>query len=167
VLLNPQLIILQRILFSALFGFLTMIPFFPVSKLLMQSALETTHTSWPALFFMLLCGSLCAAAYNMVAILLIPSSRQLGSFWNRANNLLVSLGGFWIPWYITNQFSGMLAKAILLTPFIYFSEGLRQAIVGGEQFFSLGICIAGLLGFTTLFTLASFVLFKRKIDYVS
>ena len=167
IVLDPRLVILQRIIFSALFGFLAMAPFFPMSKLLLQSALETSHTNWPALFLVLLCGSFCSAAYNMVVILFIPSSRELWSFWNRVQNVLVSLGGFWIPWYITNQFSGLLAKAVLLTPFVYFSEGLRQAIIGGEKFLPLSICLGGMLAFTALFTLVSFVLFKRKVDYVA
>jgi len=48
--ISPKLLFLERILFSTLFTLFVMLPFFPMTKLILQSYLVTTHTSWIEVF---------------------------------------------------------------------------------------------------------------------
>ena len=163
---NPRLILLERIFFAAFFGLITSIPFFPVVKLILGSYLDTSNLSWLKLFALLPFGSLCCASYNQLAILATRSSSSLGSVWTRYHHPLVTLGGFWIPLHVITSYSPTLGALVRCTPLVYFTEGLRQAIIGGPQFMSTVHCAAMLTMFSVIFIIGSWMVFKRRIDHV-
>lgn len=66
--LHPKLIIIERIIFSSLFTFVLMLPFFPVSKLLLQDGVATSNASWPQTFLMLYAGALFCSSYHLLAV---------------------------------------------------------------------------------------------------
>lgn len=165
-LIDARLILVQRIVFAATFSFIVLLPFLPMSKLILQSHFDSTNTSWPFLFLILYVSCLCLASYNILAACVLKNHRSLSTFWKRINTPLLFLGGFLVPWHIINQYSPTLGQIVYLNPFIYMTEGLRQAIIGGDKFFSYATCTTGLLLMTLIFTLASFYFFKKKTDYV-
>ena len=165
-LVDARLILVQRIIFASIFSFVILFPFFPVSKLILQSHFDSTNTSWFMLSLILYLSCLCLASYMILVACMLKNSRNLSTFWKRVNVPLLFLGGFLVPWHIINQYSSMLGQIVYLNPFIYMTEGLRHAIIGGNQFLSYNACISGLLIFTLIFTLSSFYFFKKKTDYV-
>lgn len=165
-LLSPRLVIVQRILFTSLFTFIILLPFFPISKLLLGSWFVTTKTSWPALIAMLYLSALCCSAYTQFYACIVPSSRRLRSFWMRINFALITFAGFFIPWHVMKQFSSVLGYVLLLNPLLYITEGLRQAILGSPEYISLWICCSMLLLWTCLLTVACWYFFKKRVDHI-
>lgn len=165
-LLSPRLVIVQRILFTSLFVFFILFPFFPIAKLLLGSWFVTTNTSWPALFLILYLSALCCSAYTQFYACLVPSSRHLRSFWMRINFALITFAGFFVPWHVTKQFSSILGYALLFNPLLYITEGLRQAILGSSEFMPLWVCCSMLLFWTCILTLLAWKLFKKRVDHI-
>lgn len=165
-LLSPRLIIVERILFTSFFTFFILVPFFPISKLLLGSWFVTTNTSWPALILMIYLGALCCSAYTQFYACIIPNSRKLRSFWMRINFALITFAGFFIPWYVMKQFSSVLGYVLLLNPLLYITEGLRQAILGSSDYMSLWVCYLMLLFWTAMLTLLCWYFFKKRVDHI-
>lgn len=164
--LDPKLVLLEQILFTTLFTFCMIVPFFPMAKILLQNNLDTTTTSWPLLYLILFFSCLCCSAYHLFVTCALKNSKQIVHFWMRGNWPLLSLGGFWVPWHIMNNYSSVIGTITLLNPLLYATEGIRQAIVNENRFFSIYFCAFGLLFFSILFTLGSFYLFKKKVDHI-
>ncbi len=164
--LHPRLVILERIIFTSLFTFALSLPYFPVAKLILWSHLDTSATSWPQLLVILYLGSLCCSAYHQLASLVLKSSSQITTLWARVNQVLLHLGGFWIPLYIVRAYSEWLGYVVYLNPLVYISEGLRQALLGGDQFLSFGQCASALIIFSVIFVLLTWRIFKKRVDHI-
>jgi ABC-2 type transport system permease protein len=164
--LSAPFILAQRILFSSLFTFIMTIPFYPFAKLLLGHNIATEHTQWMALFGFLYICSLTMSAYHMLAACALKDSQQTRTLWARINLPLIFLGGLSVPLYIMRNYSPLLGTISYLNPVIYMSEGLRQAILGGEQYLPLWICSGALLGYTIIFTVLSWYIFKKRVDHI-
>lgn len=166
ILFNPRALLLEMIVFAGIFAGTLFVPFFPITKLLLQEVFDTSHTSWVQVVIITYAGAFCLAAYNLLAMCCMTDRKQGIDFWLRCNLPLFAVGGLWAPWYVMNLLNPILGKVILLNPFLYVCEGLRYAIIGGNNYFSFGICLAMLSIFTVLFTLASFWVFKKRMDHI-
>lgn len=164
--LQPRLVILERIIFTTLFTFLMALPFYPVAKLALWHYIDTSHMQWGAFIIILFLGSLCCSAYHMLAACYMSSPSQITTLWARVNIVLITLGGFWIPLFVIKKFSTTLTYLVYLNPLIYISEGLRQAIIGGEQFLSINTCIGALCMYSVIFTLLALYYFKQRTDHI-
>lgn len=164
--LSPRLFIIEVILFAAIFSFCMLTPFFPLAKLVLQSAFDTSNTSWIKLMILLFVSSFFCASYMLFALLTLKNSSQIQRLWLRFNIPLVFLGGFWVPWYILSQYSPLFGYLTLANPFIYITEGLRSAIIGGDQFISFGICVSMLIILATACLFTTFYVFKKKVDHI-
>lgn len=165
-LLPPRYVLLERMIFSALFTFVLLAPYFPLSKILLQDYFVTTHTSWIMLEFMLAWSALFCSAYHVMISSLLKSSSTLTQFWVRLNQPLLILGGFWVPHTVISEFSPLLGYLCYLNPFTYVTEGMRQAILGSPHFLSIATCMGALSISTLICVLLSFYLFKRKTDHI-
>ncbi len=164
--LNARLFIVQRIVFAGLFTFIFLIPFFPISKLLMQSQLDISNTNWIKLIISLFFGSMCIASYMACAMCFMTKPWQTTQFWTRCNIPLLDFGGLWMNWKKILLLSQPLALAMLANPIMFFTEGMRQALVGGKQFFPFWISVGGMICFTVLFTFGAWHFFKKKTDHI-
>jgi hypothetical protein len=163
--LNPRLIIIEQILFSSLFTFLVMIPYFPLARIVASSCINLNHISWPSLYLILYCGSLCVSSYHKLAATLL-TVETISMFWTRINHILLVLGGFWIPLYTIRSFSPTLAFLLHFNPIVYLTEGLRQSIVGGNNFLPIHQCVAALLILSVIFTALACHYFKKRVDHI-
>ena len=163
--LPPHLIIIEQILFSSLFTFFIMIPYFPLARIFAHSCINMNHVSWSSLYLILYCGSLCVSSYHKLAATLL-TVQKINMFWTRINHILLVLGGFWVPLYTIHSFSPMLALLLRLNPIVYLTEGLRQSIVGGSNFLPLSQCIAALLVLSIIFTALACYSFKKRVDHI-
>lgn len=163
--LDPRLLLIEQILFSSLFTFFIMVPFFPLARIFASSYIDLSNIAWGSLFLILYLGSLCFSAYHKLAATII-TVKKIGMFWSRVNYILLVLGGFWIPLSVFKQFSPVLGFLIRLNPIVYFTEGLRQSIIGGSQFLPFTQCTSALFVLSIIFTLLSFHFFKKRVDHL-
>jgi len=163
--LKPQLIILEQILFASIFTFIVMVPFFPLARIFASSYIDLSNISWSSLYLMLYCGSLCVCAYHKLAATVL-TVEKISMFWTRINHVLLVLGGFWIPLYTIRSFSPTLGLILRLNPIIYLTEGLRQSIVGGNDFLPISQCVAALLTLSVIFTALACHFFKKRVDHI-
>ena len=164
--LDPALVILERIVFNAFFTFMLMVPFYPLCKVLLGTKFVTMHTSWPLLFVVLFLASFTASAYHIAAMCILPNSSMFIRLWARVSAPLFLLGGFVAPWAVMYEISPVVAYVLLFNPFMYISEGIRQAIVGGPCFFSAMTCVSALMLFCILLCGVALWFFKKRMDHV-
>lgn len=165
-LLPSHIIIAIRIVFSALFTFVLACPFFPIAKLLLPSQFIAPQLSWLNVLIMIFLGSLCLSSYSTFAITMIKHRKQTVNFWIRVNFPLLVLGGFWIPYILMKDNFPFLSLVALANPFLYITEGLRNATIGGSQYFSVLLCAVMLLLFSLIFTVLSCNRLKKRMDYL-
>lgn len=164
--LTPHLVLIQRIIFTSLFTFTLLLPFFPFAKLLLGEKLVTTNTNWLAMALILYTSTLFCSAYHMLISCALPNGTYLTQFWARLNQPLLTLGGFLVPLQVINTYSPTLGLLCRANPFIYVTEGLRQTIIGGQGFLPLATCIFFLFFFSVLCTLLALHAFKKRTDHV-
>ena len=164
--LNPALVILERIVFNAFFTFMLVVPFYPLCKVLLGTKFVTTQTSWPLLFVMLFLASFTASAYHIAAMCILPNSSMFIRLWARVSAPLFLLGGFVAPWAVMYEISPTVAYVLLLNPFMYISEGIRQSIIGGTFFFSAMTCVSALILFCIFLYGVALWFFKKRMDHV-
>lgn len=165
-LIKPQLLLLEKIFFSAFIAFINFIPFYPITKLILGANFLTVNTSWPKLFVIFASGSLFCASFTMFFVFFIKSMAQTGNLFMRMNYPLIQFGGTFIPWSIMNSISPWVGTISYLNPMLYITEGFRQTIIGGNQYFAFSTCVLALLGFSVLFTLITLHYFKKKLDHI-
>lgn len=162
--LPVKLFVFKEIIFASIWSTFIVLPFFPIARILLSNSFPTEQVSWPIVGLLLFLAALCCSSYLFFATSLLKKTDQTRQLWMRVNIPMIILGGFWVPWHIMNAYSPLLGKAVLINPLIYVTEGLRQAIIGGPLFMGIGTCITALLLFSSLFTIASFYSFKKKVD---
>ncbi len=163
-LLNSRFIILQKIAISSFFTTLFLLPFFAISKLILQNSFNTSQLSIIKLILIIFFSSLVVASYVILSILYMKDAHQIGNWWRRVNTPLTMLGGTWVPWATMAKVSSTLGLITLLNPFIYITEGLRGAILGTDLFIPFHYCILALLCFTLVFIYLAIHKFKQRID---
>ena len=161
--LNPFLVLLERILFSSLLTFAITIPFYPVASLILPNYIDTSNASWIRIFILLYLGSLCTSAYHLF-IACFLTSNSVSLLWGRVNSTLLMFGGFWISWNIMYQYSPILGYCAYINPLLYISEGIKGALIGNDQYLPFALCVPMLLIFSAIFTLLCRIAFKRRVD---
>jgi ABC-type multidrug transport system permease subunit len=164
--ISPTLFLCEKILFITVFTFLLLVPFYPIFKLFLGAQFYTEHTSWSTVFVLLLLSSLCAATYHLFAACWMKNTKQIINFWIRVNAPIELIGGFWTPLYTLSSFSKILGIISLANPFLYVTEGLRYAFLGGDSYVSSLICGSMLLFFSVLFSSGAVYAFKKKMDHI-
>ncbi len=163
---SPRLLFIKMILFPAIIASLISIPYFPLAYIILPSYFETLQSNWFGLIAVVIAASFYAASYIMLGLCVIKKATSIRQFWLRFNWPLAVLGGLWLPWGILSKHYPILGYLALLDPFTYFTEGVRSALIGSDQFISYKICIFALLGFFCMFSVVAMYFFKRKLDHV-
>jgi hypothetical protein len=165
-LLHPRFILLEQLLFSTLFSFTLMIPYFPLTFALLSYFYPIGSIAWIKLFIMIFITALFSSSFNILAFCMVKSVMASRQLWLRIIWPLLVIGGLWVPWQVLYKFNHILAYAALLNPFIYMTEGFRTLLVSSEYNFSFSVCIISLLIFCILFMMAALYFFKKKIDHI-
>lgn len=165
-LLSPTVLLCERIFFAALFAIIMVFPFYPFSCLLSGNINALYDVSWIASMGVIILSCLMVAAYQQMAVLLLNDSQNVSFLWARINNPLLAFGGLQMPLYIMRGFDQKLGLLAQCNPFMYVTEGLRQAMVGGKQFLSVEWCIIVLSIFSIAFISFAAILFKKRIDHI-
>ena len=164
IILNPLLVLIERILFISLLCFVLVAPYYPIAKLFLPSYIDTSNTNWLGVMLIIYFGSLACSAYHLMATCMLKNANSITSLWKRYNSPMIDFGGMWVPWFILYKFSPMLGTLAYLNPLMYFSDGIKQALIGGPEFFSIAVCIPMLALFSIVFTIIAFFVFKKRVD---
>lgn len=163
-LIRPQLLLIEKMLFSAFIAFINFFPFILISKLVLGNNFITMNASWFKLCIITGFGSLFCAIFTLFFVFFVKGIAQTNNFFMRLNYPLIQFGGSFIPWHIMNSYSRIVGIVTYANPMLYITEGIRQAIIGGSRFFSFGTSILGLLTSCTLFIFATLHYFRKKLD---
>jgi ABC-type multidrug transport system permease subunit len=164
--IHPWLLLIERVLFSSFFTFVVMVPFFPVSKMILGDYLIMHNPSWVGLYMVLFFGALCFSAYNMMWGSLLTKSHQIVSLWMRLNIPLLIIGGLWVPLHVVKEFLPWGSVVLYANPVVYVTEGFRRSVIGDAQFLSVPICCFALAVLTAIFMALGFRFFKKRVDHV-
>lgn len=165
--LNPFLVILERIFFTGLYTFCISLPYYPMGRLILGSYIDMGGTNWPQLIALLFAGSMCLSAYHLLAAVLLKRTVDIGALWSRVNGTLLAFGGFWVPLWAIRKYSPFLGKLVYLNPCLYLTEGAKGAIIGStgsHEYLPFWLCIQMLFAFSALFTALCWWQFKRRTD---
>ena len=165
-LLPPRLLLFEMILFPALLASLISLPFFPLAYAVLPNYFTALNTHWLGLLAVIFCAGLFCASYVMMALCMIKKATSIRQFWLRFNWPLVVIGGLWIPWHLLKTQMPLLGYIAIFDPFTYFTEGIRSALIGSDQFIPFGYCIFALLLFFCIFSFVAVYFFKRKLDHI-
>jgi ABC-2 type transport system permease protein len=166
ILIPAWAIIVQRIVFSTLFIFFGLLPFFPFTKLVFGQLVNLPYVSWSGTLLMMFFASFFVSAFQMAFFSYARGTMQVRHFWRRISYPMSMLGGFLVPWKVLVAFSPLIGYLVLINPYLYITEGLRSAILGTDQFFPWMMCIGALLGFGLFCMTLAVVLFRKKVDPV-
>lgn len=155
-----------RFLFSIICAFCLLFFYIPVVKLLLGGRLATPHLSWVSYYWILFCVVFCIVSYMYFWAGFIGSMRVLGSIWKRGTEPFLYLGGLWAPAYAILKVFPSWSPYLWLNPFLYASEGFRQAALGSEQFASISTCASVLLVAGCLLSVAAYGMLRRRIVVV-
>ena len=166
-LINPKLLIIEKIVFTSMFSFIFCSPFFFVAKLILKNSFDTKNLVTWKLFTIIYLGCLTCAAYAFLSICVLKNTHSMGTWWRRVNNPMLMLGGSWVPWATIYKFSNLLGYLVLLNPILYITEGARSSILGEHNFIDFNFCVIALIFFSIIFTLASLHFFKKRTDCIT
>lgn len=164
--LNPRLVLLEKILFSSIFCLLLSLPFLITSKLMLQDRLDISNASFFNLFIIFYLGSFFFSCYVILATCILPGAHKMGSWWRRFNNPLLMLGGSWVPWITMFKLSPILGYLVLINPILYITEGTRGALIGYEMFIPFIFCALALIIASIIFLYLAFYYFRKRTDHI-
>lgn len=156
----------SNIVYFVIEALLVFLPFLVLGIIALGETFTVIHTSWlaiaPIIILTLALNGLmflgCSFYYDY------DWFRQ--NVWPRRFIFLYGTAPFYVLWYQIYNFSPRVAQCILLNPFTYTAEGLRGAIIGGDQFLSPLVCIPALLLGCTAFTGLLALGVKKRLDPV-
>ena len=164
--LDPRLVIVQRVLFNSLLTWAMTLPFFPVAKLILGHQFDTSATNWLMLAIILLLGSIYGSIHHLLAACVLQKTTQISSLWARVNHIMITFGGFWIPHHVIYQYSPLLGAIMYFNPILYLSEGIRRAILNQDIFFLWHRSCLALVLINILGLIMVFYAFKKRTDHV-
>lgn len=164
--LKPQLVLIEKIIFGSILVFLCNITFYPLVIGLLHPYFDLYRISWTKVALLLYAASLFCSSFGYLLVCIMKDMSKIRFIWRRCNYPLIMLGGFLAPWKVMVLFSPILGYAALMNPMLYVTEGLRQAILAQDQFLPYWQSLCSLLVFSLLSTLGALYFFKKKLDHV-
>lgn len=164
--LNPNLVVLEKIVFYSFTSFINTLPFYPVCMLILGPYFDASHISWIKLFIILYAGALFCSAYNVFFVCYVSGFQRVSNFWMRLNYPMINFGGTFLSWAAMASYSKYLGYALLANPLIYLSEGIRNALLGPAHYFNFGLCVLALFGFSIALSFAAMHYYRKKLDTI-
>lgn len=165
-LLPPKLLMLQKLFFNTCLLFVSLLPFYPSLKSIFGSSFDLSHASFIKTAIIFLVACLMFSAYYLLLTCVMKQLKSMRYVWRRLTYPMIMFGGFLIPWKVMNTYSPVLGNITSFNPVLYATEGLRGAMLGGDNYFSFGTSVSGMLIFTVIFMLLTFHFFKKKTDHI-
>jgi ABC-2 type transport system permease protein len=157
--LPTSLVAVEKIVFSLLRALVAAAVMFPISWWVLGT-LPVTWSDVPALVLFLVLGSLVGAAIGMTVGTFVTPNRINVVFAVVFTPLLFT-GSTQYPWQSLDHLR-WFQVICALNPLTYLSEALRAKMAPGVPHLPLWVCALALLGFLTVFGIASLIGFRRR-----
>ena len=156
-----------RILFYVLYVFCAVLPFLPVSKLLLGAHLYTDLISWPLFIVVSFFVVTLVVTYVFALAALVSEMRSIEYVWSYGVEPFLWLSGMWAPAYAIAK-SGVpgISWFLLINPFAYGSDALRQLFFHDARFASVGLSVLVMVVATAFFIIIAYWLLRKKIEAV-
>lgn len=138
----------------------------PLGKLLLWNQFDFSAVSWWRFAIIYPLIHLFFGFFALWISSVFSKSSQMGKIWTRLINPLFMFGGYFFPWASALAVSPLIAKIMLINPFIYITEGLRSAMLGPEGALPFWICPLALMFFCSFFIWHSSKRLKKLLDCV-
>lgn len=147
---------------SAIFNIMPLL----IGKIILGNKLDFSNFSlfWFVLIY--LTSALFFGAFALWSTVITNSHQSHTRLETRLIGPMFFLNGWTTSWAIMYGISPALGIFMRCLPWIYAYEGSRAAVLGQNGFITIGTCIGMLLLFTTLITIHSIYLFKKRMDCV-
>ncbi|HTM06185.1 MAG TPA: hypothetical protein VL201_03000 [Patescibacteria group bacterium] len=161
---NPKLVLLQRIIFATGYTFFVSMLLFPALILFLGSHFAIQNHAWVtlALFMLLATCAMCALQQACATTLTL---QKLDIFWIRFNGVMMNMGGAFITTsaLLKIPFLGVL---FFLNPVLHMTEGVRGILYPNSNVIPLSICCLYLSIITIVSITVGWILFKRRVDHI-
>ncbi len=138
----------------------------PVGKILLWNQFDLSGVSWWRFAIIYPLIHLFFGYFSLWISSIFSKASQIGNIWTRMINPLFMFGCYFFPYSSIVAISPLLAKVLLINPFIYITEGLRSAMLGAEGNLPFWICPIALSFYCLFFVWHSVKRFKRILDCV-
>jgi ABC-type multidrug transport system permease subunit len=147
---------------AALFNLITLI----IGKLILGAgfSLAQIHLGKFLLIYVLSC--LFFSSFGLWASALAGNVARFMRLELRIAGPLFFICGYSFPWEILHKMAPAMGKLMLLTPWIYAYEGVRNSVFGPLGYLNYWLCCLMLIVFTVLFGFYGLWLFRRRLDCV-
>lgn len=160
------LVFIERFLFFAIMGLIMSMFVIPIGKLVFWNHVNLSTFSLVKFATMLCMINLTLAAFAMWLASRFGGVHTLMNMWMRYIFPLWYLGGFEFTWYSMYETIPNFAYITLLNPYIYLTEGVKNAVLGPEKLLSIWICVGASLLFILLLMSRSIWNLRKRLDVV-
>lgn len=111
-------------------------------------------------------GALLFMSVSYALALYLYDFMKVSAYWMRVYMPLLFLGGLWNPLFIMKKAIPSIGYFSVATPFLYVTEGIRQAVISGPEYFSLMRAGVGVIGWAIFFQIILSYLMKKNLDTI-
>jgi hypothetical protein len=162
--INPRLVLLQRLFFATGYTFFISMLCFPALILFLGNHFAVQNHAWVTLtFFMLLANfAMCALQQACATMLTI---QKLDIFWIRFNGVMMSMGGAFIT---TSPLLSIpiFGKIFFVNPVLHMTEGVRGILYPGANVIPISVCCLYLCLVTIASIAVGWMAFKKRVDHI-
>ncbi len=142
------------------------LPLFTFGIILLGTNFEMIAPNW-WLFCIIYLLTLCLYGLLFLGMSMYYSFDWfMQNLWPRRLTFLLMLSPLFVVWFKVKQFSPWFARAMLISPLTYATEGLRATLIGGPEYISAYICIPMLFGWIFLFSCFASYGIRKRLDPV-
>ncbi len=142
------------------------IPLLLIGAVVLGDKLQIIQTNWLLLPFI----SMATIVFFGIFMLLIGIHYEqkwfFANIWPRRLSPMYSFGATFYMWKSLYAFAPTFALITLLNPLVYISEGLRNALIGGDRFLSGWLCCGALFVWSLLACITLQYSLKKRMDPV-
>jgi ABC-type multidrug transport system permease subunit len=140
------------------------LPLFFLAKFYLGAAMPLGSIQWIPLIIIYLLGMVFVSAFFLSVIFCASFEWFQFNIWQRVLTPMNTFGCLFFSWYHLYAFSPLLARALLINPFTYISEGLRASIFGNADYIPVYYCMPVLAAWTAVALCVLLVYVRKKVD---
>lgn len=145
---------------------LVSLPLIISASLFLGPLFPVADANWPAAVLIYLLATFFYAALFLYLAFNCPYTWFLDNVWPRRLAILFLFGCSFFTWKKLYNFSPYLATLFLLNPVTFIHEGFRAALLGGNDYLPLWICIPVVFLFCLLIIFLLTRAIKKRLDPV-
>lgn len=143
-----------------------MIPLMGAGLIILRNHIQFTHISYISLILIFVCILFFLSSFFLAAAFSFSFNWLLDNFWPRLLIPIFLFSATLIIWQEMYRWWPLMGIIFLISPFTYMVEGLRSALLGGDQYISVWICCALLCIWSSLNIAFLHRGFIKKLDPV-